>query len=141
MLFRRYTESSLDRLEREANDDFGLLRDLGPEHFDSNHLLDLREEIRQRLDRFDRTTKMLMAAGAAAAGWFMGGIGCVFAGWKIMAAICYALSGLFTLGFLGGAWWLKWKYESRGELMYTLLQVEEELRNRATLKGRGATSC
>lgn len=141
MLFRRYNESSLDRFEREANDDFGLLRDLGPEHFDSNHLRDLRDKIRQRLDHFDRTTKMLMVLGAAAAGWFIGGVGCLLAGWKIMAAVCYSFSGLLILALLAGASWLKWKYESRGELMYILLQVEEELRNRATLKGRGATSC
>ncbi|MCS7036386.1 MAG: hypothetical protein RMJ33_08620 [Saprospiraceae bacterium] len=140
MLFRRYNESSLDRLEREANDDFRLLRDLGPEHFSNAHLLDLREELRQRLDRFDRTVKMLMVGGVASVAWFVGGLGFSFLEWRLLSAACYSFSGLFMLGLLVGTWWLKWKYESRGELMYTLLQVEEELRNRAALKGRGAPS-
>ncbi len=140
MLLRRYNESSLERLEREANDDFGLLKDVGPEYFSNAHLLDLREEIRRRLDHFDRVKKMLMALGFATAGWFLGGVGCLMIGWKMGAAVCYIFSGLAILGVLAGTWWLKWKYESRGELMYVLLQVEEELRNRAMLKGRGATS-
>ncbi len=140
MLFRNRHESSLDRLEKEANDDFKLLQELGPEHFGSSHLLDLREIIRQRLDHFDRAKKILLFLGALSAGCFLGGLVCLVLKWKLMSAIFYSLSILCMLGFLGGVWWLKWKYESRGELMDALMQVEEELRQRAPLKGRGATS-
>jgi hypothetical protein len=138
MLFRNHDESFFERLEREAGDDFGLLKDIGPEYFSSAHLLELREEIRRRLDRFDRTKKLIMLLGALSAGGFLGGVVCLFLDWTVMAFILYGISTACILAFIVGSGWLKWKYDSRGELMHTLLEVEEELRNRAALKGRGA---
>ncbi len=137
-LRKYYKESALERLEREANDDVGLLKELGPEHFSNHHLLDLREELRRRLDHFDRVKKMLMLLGFSSAGWFVGGVGFLLGGWEHVAAVAYGISGLSMLGFIAGVWYLKWKYDSRGELMHTLIEVEEELRKRASLKGRGA---
>ncbi len=140
MRLRYRKESPIERLEREANDDFGLLKDIGPEYFSNYHLLYLRELIRERLDRFDRLKKILMLLGGSGAGWFMGGVASLLLEWQLMAALSYAFAILSMVGFGVGNLWLKWKYDSRGELMHTLLDVEEELSKRAIAKGRGATS-
>ncbi|MCS6929048.1 MAG: hypothetical protein NZM43_06080 [Saprospiraceae bacterium] len=140
MLFRFRKESALERLEREASDDFRLLKELGPTYFDSMHLVDLRETIRKRLDHFDRTKKTLMLLSATGTVSFLAGVICLLLGWKVLALLGYVMSVACILTFVGGTVWLKWKYESRGELLHVLLEVEEELRNRTALKGRGATS-
>ncbi|MFN0015042.1 MAG: hypothetical protein ACKVU2_10875 [Saprospiraceae bacterium] len=138
MWFRKSEESPLDRLEREANDDFLLLEELGPELFGGSHLLELHERVRLRMAQFDRLRRLNVLAGSSAAGWFiLGGI-LLMAGWPIPARVAFAVMGVSLLGFLAGAWLLKWKFESRGELEFALRTIEEELRRRAALKGRSA---
>ena len=138
MLFRKSKESPLDRLEREANDDFLLLSELGPEYFGAQHLLELREQMRLRMEQFDRWRKLNMLLGVMAGGWAVLGLGFALAGWSIMTILAVTVTGLSLLGFVTGAWLLKWKYQSRGELEYTLRTIEEELRRRAALRGRSA---
>lgn len=138
MLFRKSKESPLERLEREANDDFLLLSELGPEYFGAQHLLELREQMHWRMEQFDRWRRLNMLLGVMAAGWLVLGAGFILFGWSILAVLAFSVMGLSLLGFLAGAWWLKWKYESRGELEYTLRTIEEELRRRAALRGRSA---
>ncbi len=138
MLFRKSKESPLDRLEREANDDFLLLEELGPEYFGAQHLLELREQLRLRMEQFDRWRRLNTLLGATSAGWIvLGGLFFAF-GWTIFASVALTIMGLSLLGFLAGFWLLKWKYQSRGELEFTLRTIEEELRRRATLRGRSA---
>ncbi len=138
MLIRKSEESPLDRLEREANDDFHLLADLGPEYFSGEHLLELRERMRWRMVQFDRWQRLNTMIGATAAGWLLLGVLAMLVGWPLIGRLAFAVMAICLLGFLGGAWFLKWKYESRGELEYTLQTIEEELRRRAALRGRSA---
>ena len=138
MWFRKPKEHPLDRLEREANDDFHLLAELGPQHFGGEHLLELRERMRWRMARFDRLRRLNLMVGATAAGWMVFGMIALMLGWPLIGRISFIVMGLSLLGFLTGVWLLKWKYESRGELEYTLSTIEEELRRRAALRGRSA---
>lgn len=138
MLFRKPNESSLERLEREANDDFRLLADVGPEYFSAEHLLELRDRMRWRMAQFDRWRRLNVLTGATAAGWLLLGGFAAWMGWSIIARLAFTVMGLSILGFVAGAWMLKVKYESRGELEYTLRTIEEELRRRAALRGRSA---
>lgn len=138
MLGRKSKESPIERLEREANDDFLLLAELGPEYFGAEHLLELREQMHLRMAQFDRWRKLNMLVGATSAGWMvLGGIAVVL-GWPILGRLAFSVMGLSLLGFMAGVWLLKWKYESRGELEYTLRSIEDELRRRAALRGRSA---
>ena len=138
MLGRKSKESPIERLEREANDDFLLLAELGPEYFGAEHLLELREQMHLRMAQFDRWRKLNMLVGATSAGWMvLGGIAVVL-GWPILARLAFSVMGVSLLGFMAGVWLLKWKYESRGELEYTLRSIEDELRRRAALRGRSA---
>lgn len=138
MLFRKSEESPLDRLEREANDDFLLLEELGPEHFGGSHLLELHERVRLRLAQFDRLQRLNTLIGATSAGWLLLGVGCILMGWVTPARVAFAVMGVSLLGFLAGVWLLKWKFESRGELEFALRTIEEELRRRAVIRGRSA---
>lgn len=138
MFFRKPDEPSLDRLEREANDDFRLLADVGPEYFSAEHLVELRDRMRWRMAQFDRWSRLNLLTGATAAGWLLLGGICAWAGWPVMAQMAFAVMSISILGFVAGAWLLKARYESRGELEYTLRTIEEELRRRAARRGRSA---
>lgn len=138
MFFRKPDDNSLDRLEREANDDFHLLDELGPEAFAVEHLIELRDRMHWRMAQFDRFRRLNLLIGATSAGWMLLGGGAVWAGWILVARIAFAVMGISLLGFVGGAWLLKFKFESRGELEHTLFTIEDELRRRAALRGRSA---
>lgn len=138
MLFRKTDESSLDRLEREANDDFSLLAELGPEDFGVEHLVELRDRMQWRLARFDRWRRFNLLIGATAGGWLLLGGLAAMAGEGLLARLAFGVMLLSVLAFLAGVWLLKIKFESRGELEYTLRTIEDELRRRAAKLGRSA---
>ena len=138
MWFRKPKEHPIDRLEREGNDDFHLLAELGPEYFGAEHLLELRERMRWRMARFNRLQRLNMLVGVTAIGWMALGLIALAVGWPLVAQIAFIVMGVALLAFIAGAWLLKWKYESRGELEYTIRTIEDELRRRAALHGRSA---
>ncbi|MBK7938910.1 MAG: hypothetical protein IPJ82_18365 [Lewinellaceae bacterium] len=71
-MFRRTPkESPLDRLEREANDDFRLLDELGPAHFGADHLMELHARSRERLAIFRGRQRLALVVGTAATGWIL----------------------------------------------------------------------
>ena len=49
MFRRKHSTDPFERLEREANDEFRLLDELGPEHFGSEHLLEFRGKVLQEI--------------------------------------------------------------------------------------------
>lgn len=138
MLFRKPEDTSIERLEREANDDFRLLADLGPEEFCVEHLIELRDRMQWRLAQFDRWRRLNLLVGATAAGWMLLGGAMAWAGWGLLARLAFAVMSLALVGFIAGVWYLNRKFDSRGELEYTLRTIEDELRRRAAKRGRSA---
>ncbi len=134
MMSRRPPLSDLDRLEREGNDDFKLLAELGPEQFGIEHLQELRAEARERMAVFEGRRRLSMIIGAVSTGWMVVGVlgGLLQAPW--LSLLGYLLAGVGFTMFLGMVVWQKIRFESRGELEYTLQVIEEELRKRAAKK-------
>ena len=127
---RRHTLSPLERLEREGNDDFHLLAELGPGDFSAEHLLELRLRAGARLQRFDRLHRLNVLFGVTSLGWI--GVGCP-AYWAHHTVVCifaFSIAVLMFLAFFTGIIWLKLRFESRGELEFTLQTLEDELRRR-----------
>ena len=124
----------LERLEQEGNDDFHLLAELGPADFSIEHLLELRQRARARLLRFDRLRRLNLLLAVTSLGWI--GLGSVAYGSRhvVMAVLAFCIAGAMLLGFFAGLAWLKWRFDSRGELTYPLQQIEDELRRRAVRK-------
>ncbi len=129
-------ESSLDRLEREANDDFALLEEYGPAPFDTAHLQELLAQIRQRQEQFERRQRLAVVLGGTAAGWIFLGFLCANFGWKMVALgslgrALLCLGGFFVLIFIQ-----KKRFDSRGELEGTCREIEGELRLRQRATAR-----
>lgn len=138
LFFRKSKESPLERLEREANDDFLLLAELGPEYFGAQHLLELREQLRLQMAQLDRWRRFNRLLGVTAGGWMLLAGLFLVVKLSVMTTLAASVMGISFLGFLAGAWMLKWKYRSRIEMEFTLRTIEEELRRRAALRGRSA---
>ncbi|MDX2278203.1 MAG: hypothetical protein NW218_01390 [Saprospiraceae bacterium] len=130
-LRRKSPESALDRLEREGNDDFNLLNELGPGHFGVEHLLELREKSYQRLDRFQRRQKLAMMVGASAAVWIMMAFLSKVLNFIWLAFAAFGLGSLSLIAFLGLILLQQKQFGTKGELDYTQRMIEEELRRRA----------
>ena len=122
--------SPLERLEREGNDDFHLLAELGPAEFSADHLLELRQQAQDRLQRFDRMARLNVLFGVTSLGWLgLGGLAYQAQQWTLaLGAVLLALA--LILAFIGGVIWLKLRFESRGELEHTVNSIEAELRRR-----------
>jgi len=134
MFFRRSSVSDLERLEREGNNDFQLLAELGPEHFGMEHLLELRTGARDQIAVFEHRRRLSMIIGGTATGWvLLGMLGAVMQ-MQWLSLLGYVLAGLCFSAFLGMIIWQKVRFESRGELEFTLQVIEEELRKRASKK-------
>lgn len=134
-MFRRTHQPDVfDRLEREANDDFRLLDELGPVHFSAEHLMELHAQVRERLALFKGRQRLAMIVGAIGAGWTLVAVLFYAIGFRWLS---FAASGATTLcftGFLFIVFWQKKRFESKGELEYAQRVIEEELRRRAQLR-------
>ncbi len=138
MLYHKQNNSGLDQLEREANNEFGLLAELGPELFGGAHLVEMSQTVRQRLRHFERLQRVNMIIGATAALWFIGAMVALQMNHSLLAQVGIFLMLLAIVGFIAGVIFLKAKFESRGELESTLDVIEEELRRRSARQGSGA---
>lgn len=131
MLYRTSAESPLEKLERECNDEFRLLAELGPADFAAEHLQELRERARHRLALFERRQRMAMLLGATAAGWTLLALPAGSFGhwWLALAAGLVATICLISFLLLIVA--QKRRFDSRGKIEHTLCLIEDELRRRS----------
>ena len=69
-MFRRpHQPDVFERLEREANDDFRLLDELGPAYFSAEHLMELHSRVREQLVLFKGRQRLAMIVGVIGTGW------------------------------------------------------------------------
>jgi hypothetical protein len=128
------TLSSLDRLENEANDDFLLLSELGPDFFGSEHLLELKQTTTEKIELFEKRLRLAMLLGGTGVAWaFLAFLAHAFQK-PLLSIAAYVLAAVSFAIFFGMLLWQKREFESRGELEYNLQVIDEELRKRATQK-------
>ena len=123
-----------DRLERESNDDFHLLDELGPLHFSAEHLMELHARVRERLVIFKGRQRLALLIGMIATGWLVVAVLFNVVGFTWLAFATFGAAALCLTGFLFIVFWQKNRFESKGELEYIQRVIEEELRRRAQLR-------
>ena len=134
-MFRRpHQPDVFDRLEREANDDFRLLDELGPTHFSAEHLMELHGQVRERLVLFKGRQRLAMIVGVIGTGWALLALLLQAVGLRWLALAAFGAAALCFTGFLFIIFWQKKRFESKGELEYAQRVIEEELRRRAQLR-------
>ena len=131
---RRPQLTPLERLEEEANDEFRLLADVGPQHFSADHLLELRERMRQNILLFMRRQRLAMVLAGTGTGWLFMAFLSGFMQFRYLSMAAYGVASLSLTTFLAIVFWQKWRFNSKGELDYTMRSIEDELRRRAEKK-------
>lgn len=134
MFRRQHQPDVFERLEREANDDFHLLDELGPVHFSADHLMELHTLVRQRLTLFRGRQRLAMIIGSIATGWTLLAVLFKLMDFKWLAFTALGTATFCFAAFLFIVFWQKKRFESKGELEYTQRVIEEELRRRAQMR-------
>ena len=135
-MFRRPQNVDLfDRLEKEANDEFRLLDELGPEHFGSEHLLEFRGKVLHRITLQEKRLRLAMLIGGTTAGWFLLSVVSHYfkQQWLIVVSslgVVLSSGFFFYLIFSPTA-----RKRTRGTLLHDLYLIESELRRRARSRG------
>ncbi len=134
-MFRRpHQPDVFEHLEREANDDFRLLDELGPTLFSAEHLMELHARVRERLALFKGRQRLAMIAGVIGTGWASMALLFHTVGFRWFGFAAFGAAALCFSGFLFVVFWQKKRFESKGELEYAQRVIEEELRRRAQLR-------
>jgi hypothetical protein len=131
-MFRQpHAPDPLEQLEREANDDLGMLDELGPAHFGTEHLIELRQELLKRLGLFQRRLHLSMGLAVCAIGWSMVVLYAKIAGLPFWAWTAGAFSALSAAACFFVFFLLKKRSKGKNELEQDLWSVEAELRGRS----------
>jgi hypothetical protein len=130
MLLRKKNTDSWELLEQEGNDDLLLLMELGPEHFEVDHLMDLRRQLGGMLNQYEKRQRLAML------------FACIGVFWVVLAMAARSLNmpWVVVVASMGvaisvGAYlfmllWPAKGFMRKGELVYTLKSLEDELRRR-----------
>lgn len=119
-----------DRLELEAADELGLLEELGPQNFGTEHLIELHALVCTRMILQKRSLNLAIAVGAAGAGWVLLG----FLAWSLqtstLSMAAFILAIVCTLAFAGILARTYMLFGTHGQLIHMRLDIEDELRSR-----------
>lgn len=130
MLDKKFAETPIERLERECNDDFHLLQELGASSFETAHLLEMHKQAKDNLDNFNRKIRLAMLLGVTSTGWALLGILSGGMDFFYVALFAFGMMLLSLVGFAVVLVFLKKRFESKGELVYNQKIIEDELKKR-----------
>jgi hypothetical protein len=119
-----------DRLEHEASDELGLLGELGPKDFGTEHLIELHALVCTRMILQKRALSLSVAVGAAGAGWMLLGILAWSVKSQILSVVSFIAAIMCILAFAGMLVRTYMLFGAQGQLVHTRLSIEDELRSR-----------
>ena len=134
-MFRRKKYPDIfERLEKEASDELRLLEDLGPKHFDTDHLMELHAKVCEQITLQQRHQRIALSIGAAGAGWMLLGILAYLLGFRILAFAAVGLASASVTTFLGLLIFSTRRFQAKGHLDHTRHSIEDELRSRRDMQ-------
>jgi hypothetical protein len=130
-MFRRQKSPDIfERLEKEAADELRLFEDLGPQHYDTDHLMELHAKVCEQITLQQRHQRIALSIGAAGAGWMLLGICAYLPGFQILAFAAFGLASISLTTFLGLLISSTRRFQTKGHLDHTRHSIEDELRSR-----------
>ena len=130
MFRRKKTPDIFERLEKEASDELRLLDDLGPQHFDTDLLMELHAMVCEQITLQQRHQRIALSVGAAGAGWILLGVLAHLLGFQILTYAAIGLAAASMTSFLGLLIFATKRFQTKGHLDHTRHSIEDELRIR-----------
>ncbi len=134
MFGRKKSPDIFERLEQEASDELRLLDDLGPQQFDTEHLMELHAKVCEQITLQQKHQRISLSVGAAAAGWVILGAIAFLMGFQILTLAAFGLAAVSLATFLGLLLFSAQRYQTIGHLNSTRHSIEDELRSRRGLQ-------
>ena len=130
MFRRKKSPDIFERLEKEASDELGLLADLGPKHFGTDHLMELHAKVCEQITLQQRHHRIALSIGAAGTGWMLLGIIAHILNFEILVLAAIGLASASLTTFLGLLVFSSRRFHTKGHLDHTRHIIEDELRSR-----------
>lgn len=125
-----HLELQLSRIEQEASDELMLFKSMPPKYYSKEYLIQLYGVWRERMNLFDAYTKFNVLIGLTIPFFFLSSCLLVLVGQVNFAKLIMSLMPFSTLGFLIFSFWLKHRFESRGELEHIGFEINKILNQR-----------
>lgn len=130
-MFRRKKNPDIfERLEKEASDELRLLDDLGPRHFDTDHLMELHAKVCEQITLQQRHQRIALSIGAAGGGWVLLAVLTHLLNFQLLGLVAWGLAAASFSCFLVLMIIATRRYQTKGYLDYTRHSIEDELRSR-----------
>lgn len=130
MFLRKKSPDIFERLEKEASDELRLLEDLGPKHFDTDHLMELHAKVCEQITLQQRHQRIALSVGAAGAGWMFLGVLAHLLGFQVLVFTAFGLASASLALFLCLLILSNRRFQTKGHLDHTRHSIEDELRSR-----------
>lgn len=134
----RAINNLLSKLEKESNNEFGLLESTGPDYFSTSSLLELRGQWKERMRLFQVFHRLTILVGASSPAWIVLGAILGLLGLQLAATISLLMFPISFILFLASTFAIRAYFKGKGHLEMMGRMIENELiRRQDKLARRG----
>ena len=123
-------ERQLNRLEREANDDFLQIIEGGPEYYSTHELHLLLSRLESTKRSYQRKAQKQLFIGASASIWIFASIICSMLKFPILSYVFLALVPVSIIAFLLASLYAKRKFQVKNTFLVENIILQELERRR-----------
>ena len=127
-------KQQLNQIEREVSDELMLFKSIPSKYYSVENLIQLYDTWKERMSLFDAYTKFNVAIGLTTPLCFLSSCLLMLIGQMNFAKLLMSLLPFFSLGFLIFSFWLKHRFESRGELEHLGREIHQTINKRLKSK-------
>ena len=123
-------ERQLNRLEREANDDFLQILEAGPEYYSTTELHQLLTRLEETKRTYQKKAQKQLYVGASASIWIFASIVCSLINQHILSYFFLSLVPISIISFLLASLYAKKKFQQRNTMLIENIILQELDRRR-----------
>jgi hypothetical protein len=127
-------QQQLNKIEHEVSDELLLFKSIPSKYYSVENLIQLYGIWKERMSLFDAYTKFNVAIGLTTPLCFLASCLLMLIGQMNFAKLFMSLLPFFSLGFLFFSFWLKHRFESRGELEHLGKEIHQTIDQRLKSK-------
>jgi hypothetical protein len=137
MDFNTKQQSIFSELETWADDDLQVLQEFGAAYYSTAQLMDIRGQLRERINWLDRRHRTLLSIVVSAIGWAAFGYVAYFFQMNMLTNISFALFLVSVLVYCCCIYFLRIRNSTRTDLHQLVETVEDELKKRRMMSIKG----
>lgn len=125
-----HLEQQLKKIEKEVSNDLTLFKGISSKYYSVDDLKQLYVDWNIQLKHFDTYLRRSLLIGLSIPLLLLGTIVALIFKQTIIAKLLFMLIPIATIVFLGFSFWLKYRFESYGELEQTGVKINKAIKNK-----------